>query len=80
MEQWSRRIEGETNRRERIGDIPTPKGHNDQQEEPVRYRDRARERQFMGVKNLGNRGVILARKKSRMYSRVYTYMCEYVLI
>ena len=49
MEQWRRRIEGETDWRERIGDIPTPKGHNDKQEEPVRDRDRVRERQFVGV-------------------------------
>ena len=49
MEQWRRRIEGDAKRRERIGDIPTPKGHNDQQEEPVRDRDRPRERQFVGV-------------------------------
>ena len=37
------------NQSERIGDIPAPKGHNDQQKEPVRGRDRDRERQFVGV-------------------------------
>ena len=54
--------------------IPTPKEHNDKQEEPVSDRDRVRERQIVGVslrtgKNLGIRTVMPARKKGGMYSR-----------